>query len=60
MRFFRDESFEKKITIIGVLLSMCTVLAFCLCIVNLRNDYSDLPVFYKGYLGRSVLPESIE
>jgi hypothetical protein len=48
----RDESFEKKITIIVILLSVCTVLAFCLCIVNVKNDYTDLPVFYKGYLGR--------
>jgi Mn2+/Fe2+ NRAMP family transporter len=51
---YRDESFEKKMTIIVILLSVCTVLAICLCVVNVRNDFTDLPVFYKGYLGRLV------
>jgi len=52
---FREEIDRKKLTIISILLLCCGVLALILYFVNNHQDFQELDVFYRGYMGRRLL-----
>ena len=52
---FRNDTIQKKITIIVVILSLCVVCVIILSFVNLHDDFVELSNFYRGYMGRRLM-----
>lgn len=52
---FRNDTIQKKIYIIIVILSLCIVCAIILSFVNIHDDFVELSNFYRGYMGRRLM-----
>ena len=53
--FFRNDTIQKKIYIIIVILSLCIFGAIILSFVNIHDDFMELSNFYRGYMGRRLM-----
>jgi len=52
---FRNDTIQKKIYIIIVILSLCISGAIILSFVNIHDDFMELSNFYRGYMGRRLM-----
>jgi len=52
---FRNDTIQKKIYIIIVILSLCIICAIILSFVNIHDDFMELSNFYRGYMGRRLM-----
>ena len=52
---FRNDTMQKKVTIIVIILCLCVVCAIILSFVNIHDDYVEMSNFYRGYMGRRLL-----
>jgi len=52
---FRNDTIQKKIYIIIVILSLCIFGAIILSFVNIHDDFMELSNFYRGYMGRRLM-----
>jgi hypothetical protein len=52
---FRNDTIQKKLYIIIIILSLCVVCAIILSFVNIHDDFVELSNFYRGYMGRRLM-----
>ena len=49
-----DSIFKSKLSIVIVFIILCVVGGIILSVVQISNDFHQLMVFYKGYMGRKL------